>query len=57
MQAAERAQRLFQYALRTLLALRRSRSPVVVSSPIQPKLTAGPQEDASPDTPKEEGTT
>jgi hypothetical protein len=56
-QTVDRLQRLFQYALRMLLALRRTKLPVVVTSSSQPRLSAGPQADSCTETPKEECTT
>ena len=45
-QTVDRLQRLYQYALRTLLALRRSRVPVVVSTEGPTEHVAGPPDDA-----------
>jgi len=50
-QTLDRLQRLFQYALRTLLALQRARQAVVVRSPGPPRLGGGPPPDAHTDAP------
>jgi hypothetical protein len=56
-QSLDRLQRLFHSALRTLLAFRRTRLPVVVSGPNEPRLEAGPQAGANSDSSPQEGMT
>ena len=53
-QSIDRLQRLSQYALRTLLALQRTRQAVVVRNPGPPRIAGGPLADGGPDPPKEE---
>lgn len=54
LQTVDRLQRLNQYALRTLLALRRGRTPVVVQSSGPSRLAGGPPADGATDGPTTE---